>query len=153
MRRAGASGILLAILLAFGWLPPLNDAVYPPPEASVMATRSLSGTSSAPPVTRKTPALGGASPSPAAPTTEPLPTPGHSLTGTASWGYFSGHVVTRVPRGTPITVIGPLGSWSGKSWGYGPAKWTGRIVDADREVFRLLCGDPSKGLCTVTLEW
>lgn len=79
--------------------------------------------------------------------------PGHSLTGIASWGYFSGHVVTRLPRGTPITVTGPLGSWSGKSWGYGPAKWTGRIVDADREVFRLLCGDPSKGLCTVTLEW
>ena len=78
---------------------------------------------------------------------------GTSVAGIASWGWFGGHVVTRLPRGTRITVCGELGCWSGKSWGYGPAKRTGRIVDLDREVFRDLCGAPSKGLCEVTLTW
>lgn len=75
------------------------------------------------------------------------------MTGTASWGPFSGHVVTRLERGTPIKVCGKLGCWSGKSWGYGPAKWTGRIVDLDVAVFEDICAPRSVGLCRVTLYW
>lgn len=77
----------------------------------------------------------------------------HSVSGVASWGYFDGHVVTRLPRGTTILVTGPLGSWAGKSWGYGPAKWTRRVVDLDASVFRAICGSLSRGLCHVKLEW
>lgn len=77
----------------------------------------------------------------------------HSLRGIASWGPFGGHVVTRLPRGTSITIIGPLGRWSGLSWGYGPAKWTNRIADLDVTVFENVCGPRSIGLCKVTLIW
>lgn len=77
-----------------------------------------------------------------------------SLSGIASWGDFGGHVVTRLPRGTRIEVVGPHGTWRGVSWGYGPAKWTERIVDLDRSVFNDLCGNPViLGLCKVTLRW
>ncbi len=88
----------------------------------------------------------------ARPTTREGGTP-HSLRGIASWGPFSGHVVTRLPRGMPIVVTGPLGTWRGVSWGYGPAAWTGRIADLDRSVFAAICGPPSRGICTVTLRW
>jgi len=77
---------------------------------------------------------------------------GGSLRGTASWGPFAGHVVTRLPRGTRIEIVGPHGTWQGFSWGYGPARRTGRIVDLDYTVFKSLCGSPEiLGLCTVTL--
>ena len=88
------------------------------------------------------------------PSLKPSPTSGPVRTsrGIASWGDFGGHVVTRLPRGTRIAVVGPLGTWHGRSWGYGPAAYTGRIVDLDREVFRDICGDPViLGLCTVKL--
>jgi hypothetical protein len=61
--------------------------------------------------------------------------------------------VTRFPRGTPIVVTGPLGTWRGLSWGYGPAKYTGRIADLDRLIFAAICGAPSRGICEVTLRW
>jgi hypothetical protein len=77
--------------------------------------------------------------------------------GEASWGYLTGHVVTRYPRGTAIRVCGPLGCWPsattwGASWGYGPARRTGRIVDLDRSVFAAICGNPRQGVCQVVLE-
>jgi hypothetical protein len=78
---------------------------------------------------------------------------GSEISGIASWGDFGGHVVTRLPRGTSIFVAGPQGGWTGTSWGYGPAKSTGRIVDLDRQVFAAICGSPSKGLCRVTLGY
>ena len=71
--------------------------------------------------------------------------------GVASWGYFDGQVVTRYPAGTPIMVCSDSACWSGYSAGYGPAWSTGRIVDLDRSVFELLCGDPGQGLCDVAL--
>ncbi len=79
--------------------------------------------------------------------------PGHVLRGIASWGAGWSGVVTRLPRGTRITVTGPLGSWSGRSVGYGPAKWTGRIADLSRGVFMAICGPLSRGLCRVELRW
>jgi len=82
-----------------------------------------------------------------------VPMPGVSLSGIASWGYGWSGVVTRLPRGTQITVTGPLGSWSGRSVGYGPAVWTDRIADLSRSVFELICGDPRMGLCKVTVSY
>jgi hypothetical protein len=76
------------------------------------------------------------------------------LRGEASWGYgFRGHVVTRYRRGTTIRVCGKLGC-TGKvrSWGYGPAKRTGRIADLDVGVFENVCGPRSMGTCNITLE-
>jgi hypothetical protein len=77
-----------------------------------------------------------------------------SITGEASWGYgFKGHVVTRYPRGTVIRVCGPIGCTPKvRSWGYGPAKWTGRIADLDVHVFEHVCGPRSIGTCQVRLE-
>ena len=77
------------------------------------------------------------------------------IRGEASWGYgFYGHVVTRYPRGTIIRVCGKLGCTGRvKSWGYGPAKRTGRIADLDINVFRNVCGDPIRlGVCQIRLE-
>lgn len=94
------------------------------------------------------------------PTTKPKPqtTSGRRaslvIRGEASWGYgFKGHVVTRYKRGTIIRVCGPLGC-TGKvrSWGYGPAKSTGRIADLDVHVFEDICGPRSIGVCDIKLE-
>jgi hypothetical protein len=74
--------------------------------------------------------------------------------GEASWGYgFHGNIVTRYPRGTPIRVCGPLActEWV-ESWGYGPAKRTGRIVDLDVHVFEDICAPRRMGVCQVTLQ-
>jgi hypothetical protein len=78
-----------------------------------------------------------------------------TITGTASWGRWPGHVVTRLPRGTSIFVEGPTGGWTGPSFGYGPDPdiFPERIVDLDREVFRWVCGDPSIGICKVRLSY
>lgn len=97
-----------------------------------------------------------APPTPVADT--PAPVVPHRLAGEASWGDFGGHVVTRLARGTRIRVCGALGCWPsvttwGRSWGYGPAKRTGRIVDLDRSVFAAICGDPRRGVCQVVLRW
>lgn len=74
----------------------------------------------------------------------------HVTIGVASWGDFDGHIVTRLSRGTPVSVCGPVGCVHGRSWGYGPGA-PGRIADLDRELFRLVCGDPRLGLCRVAL--
>lgn len=79
-----------------------------------------------------------------------------TLTGTASWGYgWPGHVVTRLPRGTPIIVTGPLGAWTGASWGYGPDPdiFPERIADLDVLIFEAICGPRSMGVCAVTVEY
>lgn len=73
--------------------------------------------------------------------------------GTASWGDGWHGVVTRLPRGTRICVRGPLGSWCGRSVGYGPAAYTHRVADLSRAVFRLVCGPLSAGLCRVGVSW
>lgn len=94
IRRAGATGILLAIVLAFGWLPPLNDAVYPPPEDR---GSTVSGIPTAP---VEIDGSGGPGPSPTAlvvPTAEPA-IPASSAgdasvsgqSGTATWFCLEG---------------------------------------------------------------
>lgn len=107
---------------------------------------------------------------PASPTPEPTFTPSpapsasrntskaqaptRTLRGEASWGYgFKGHIVTRYKRGTIIRVCGPLGCTPKvRSWGYGPAKYTGRIADLDVNVFEDVCGPRSIGVCQIRLE-
>jgi hypothetical protein len=76
------------------------------------------------------------------------------IRGEASWGYgFKGNVVTRYPRGTHIRVCGKLGCTGVvHSWGYGPAKYTGRIADLDVNVFEDVCGPRSIGVCQIRLE-
>ena len=85
--------------------------------------------------------------------TRPAATPAAhaALRGVASWGDGWTGVVTRLPRGTAIRVCGPLGCWSGRSVGYGPAARTGRVADLSRAVFARICGSPSMGLCPVTV--
>ena len=66
--------------------------------------------------------------------------------------------MTRLARGTRIRLCGALGCWPsasawGRSYGYGPAVWTGRLVDLDRSVFAAICGNPAAGLCDVVLRW
>lgn len=90
------------------------------------------------------------------PVSSPKATTGPSkvITGEASWGYgFHGHVVTRYPRGTIIRVCGRLGCTGRvRSWGYGPAKYTGRIADLDVGVFENVCGPRGMGVCQIRLE-
>lgn len=92
---------------------------------------------------------------PAAPSSGPMTRPSASrLSGTASWGCCWAGVVTRLRRGTPIRVCGPIPPcWSGRSEGYGPAVWTGRIADLSMAVFTAICGPLSRGLCRVVLTW
>jgi hypothetical protein len=72
--------------------------------------------------------------------------------GWATWGPFSGHVVTRLPRGTRIRVCGAGGCWTGRSWGYGP-KRLDRVADLDLTLFPAICGLPlTAGTCRVKLE-
>jgi len=109
------------------------------------------------PGSSSTPSHTPAIPTPEAPaaTAEARPGAGfrHSLTGIASWGYGWAGVVTRLPRGTPICVYGPIGHWCGRSEGYGPAKRTGRIADLSKAVFADVVGDPRIGLGKVKLTW
>ncbi len=129
-----------------------SDALIFHPVASVASATPASPSSSV-----------ASSPKPAStPKATPLPTSTTSTTrtsivrtlrGEASWGYgFKGHVVTRYPRGTIIRVCGPIGcTGKVKSWGYGPAKYTGRIADLDVHVFEAVCGPRSAGICRITL--
>lgn len=122
--------------------------------------RPVLGVASVTPATSPTPTP---SPAPTAtPTTSatpkatpiPIERPSKVLRGEASWGYgFKGNVVTRYPRGTHIRVCGPLGCTGVvHSWGYGPAKYTGRIADIDVNVFENVCGPRSIGICNIRLE-
>lgn len=141
---------------AAGRVPASPQAV---PDSAFQRVTIASPSTSAPPV-ESTPSLSTPTPFPrhlaVQPVSSPKATTGPSkvITGEASWGYgFYGHVVTRYPRGTRIRVCGPIGCTKVvKSWGYGPAKWTGRIADLDVGVFENICGPRSRGVCEVTLE-
>lgn len=52
-------------------------------------------------------------------------------------------------------IVGPLGTWQGVSWGYGPDPDTfpERVADLDVTVFEKVCGPRSKGTCEVTLGY
>lgn len=131
---------------------PTSIAPLPPEAFRAFPTASYAASATPAP----TPVL---SPEPTPrPTTKPKPqtTSGPSvvLRGEASWGYgFKGNVVTRYPRGTHIRVCGPIGCTGlVHSWGYGPAKYTGRIADLDVNVFEDVCGPRGVGVCDIKLE-
>lgn len=154
-RRSVALAILLSLtLLALSSSPTreaqpsvpaaVTESSFMPVEVATPASDTAGGPSLASATPLASSPVGTASP--------PNSEPSASWRGTASWGDFGGHVVTRLPRGTRIEVVGPHGTWHGRSWGYGPAKWTGRIVDLDVRVFEDICGPRSLGLCKVTLS-
>jgi len=134
-------GLLALLLMACQPGPIQSIGIPPTPTPSVTSFVQASPT--------------GESPSPSA-TSSPRPTPfgpsGNTVlwkSGIASWGYFAGHAVTRLRRGTSIVIVGPLGTWRGRSWGYGPKASTGRVADLDISIFRDICGPSSLGLCDV----
>lgn len=156
MRRA-LLALSLAVVACASSVVSTTTARAPSPLATIGPSAWITVTT-----TPSWPSLTPSSPDPTSgpspkPSTKPTSKPRTSVYtrswyGEASWGYFGGHVVTRLPRGTRIEIVGPLGRWRGVSWGYGPAKWTGRIADLDKEVFRSVCGSPSRGVCNATLK-
>lgn len=151
-----AAGLLLAMAVVASsrasqpspHAEPTAWAPVPTSSPTPTASPSATGTRAAP-----TGTPGAATPPAHAPRpTGRIGTASERLTGTASWGYGWSGVVTRLPRGTRICVRGPLGSWCGRSVGYGPAAYTRRIADLSRAVFEKVCGDPSAGLCRIVLE-
>ncbi len=115
------------------------------------------------PVTKST-ASAAATPKPRpSPTPKPRPSPTpklapaivyvHHVSGRATWGRFSGAVITRLLPGTRIKVCGRLGCWEGVSSGYGPSPDGGNLVDLDAAIFRRINGPLSTGVGEVVLSW
>lgn len=102
-----------------------------------------------------------AAPATTAPKPRPAPTPKpapaivyqHKATGNATWGYFGGAVITRLPPGTQIRVCGSLGCWEGVSSGYGPSAGGGNLVDLDAAVFQRIGGPLGTGVRSIVLSW
>jgi hypothetical protein len=65
--------------------------------------------------------------------------PRYKMTGTASF-YDNGTTAMRLPRGTVIVICGAAGCIERVVNDYGPAKYTGRIVDMYRPDFFRICG-------------
>ena len=93
-----------------------------------------------------------ASPKPSGGTVKPAASPHGSSTlwGEASW-YASNCNCTamRIWRGRAVWVRGPVGEVRVRINDYGPAKWTGRIIDLNPNSFQAVCGRLSKGVCDV----
>lgn len=149
----GATLFFVACSQGLGQLPSAEGVTSPTYQPIV------TGLSTFPPFTAE-PAV------PATPATTPVstatPAPKRTATtgplvlrGVASYGPFSGHIVTRYKRGTLVRATGPNGrSDIVKSWGYGPDPkiFPERIADLDTSWFRVVCGPTSMGLCNITLE-
>jgi hypothetical protein len=69
----------------------------------------------------------------------PLPAPRQTLTGTATW-YTNGTTAMRLPRGTLVKICGSATCVVRRIGDYGPATWTGHIVDLTPQDFRTVCG-------------
>lgn len=76
-----------------------------------------------------------------------------TLSGTASFYDNGTTAMTAVPRGTIIVICGAAGCIQRVVNDYGPAKWTGRIIDMYRPDFFAICGCGSwSGLTHVTVR-
>lgn len=64
----------------------------------------------------------------------------YSLTGYASFYDFGTTAMRTVPRGTTIVICGAGGCVQRVVNDYGPAAWTGRIIDMYRPDFFAICG-------------
>ncbi len=79
--------------------------------------------------------------------------PKYTLTGTASFYDNGTTAMTAVPRGTTIVICGKAGCIERVVNDYGPAAWTGRLIDMYRPDFFLICGCGSwSGLTQVTVK-
>jgi hypothetical protein len=79
--------------------------------------------------------------------------PRATMSGAASF-YSNGTTAMRdVPRGTTIVICGAGGCVERIVSDYGPAKWTGRIIDMDKPDFFAICGCGSwSGTTQVTIR-
>lgn len=79
--------------------------------------------------------------------------PRATLRGEASFYDFGTTAMRDVPRGTTIVICGNGGCIQRVVNDYGPAKWTGRIIDMYRPDFFQVCGCASfAGTTTVTVR-
>jgi hypothetical protein len=100
----------------------------------------------APPDERAQPAL------PAAQSVSSWRQPRYTITGSASF-YDNGTTAMRIPRGTTVVICGGGGCIERKINDYGPAAYTGRIVDMYRPDFFRICGCGWwSGTTTVTIK-
>jgi hypothetical protein len=78
--------------------------------------------------------------------------PKYTVSGTASF-YDNGTTAMRLPRGTVIVVCGAAGCLERVVNDYGPAAYTGRVIDMYRPDFVAVCGcSSSSGLTQVTIK-
>ncbi|HEX5240349.1 MAG TPA: hypothetical protein VFW20_05065 [Candidatus Limnocylindrales bacterium] len=76
-----------------------------------------------------------------------------TLSGIASFYDNGTTAMTAVPRGTIIVICGAGGCLQRVVNDYGPAKWTGRLIDMYRPDFFAICGCGSyAGLTNVTVR-
>ena len=78
--------------------------------------------------------------------------PKYTVSGTASF-YSNGTTAMRLPRGTVIVVCGAAGCLERVVNDYGPAAYTGRVIDMYKPDFFAICGCGSwSGLTQVTIK-
>jgi hypothetical protein len=78
--------------------------------------------------------------------------PLYTVSGTASF-YTYGTTAMRLPRGTVVVVCGAAGCLERVINDYGPADWTGRVIDMYKPDFFAICGCASwSGLTEVTIK-
>ena len=79
--------------------------------------------------------------------------PKATMTGYASFYDFGTTAMRNVPRGTTIVICGAGGCIERVVSDYGPAAYTGRIIDMYRPDFFAICGCPwYSGTTTVTVK-
>jgi hypothetical protein len=78
--------------------------------------------------------------------------PRYSVSGIASW-YTNGTTAMRLPRGTIVVICGAGGCIERVINDYGPAAYTGRVIDMYKPDFFAVCGCGWwDGLATVTVR-
>lgn len=78
--------------------------------------------------------------------------PKYTVSGTASF-YDNGTTAMRLPRGTVIVICGAAGCLERVVNDYGPAAYTGRVIDMYRPDFFAICGCGSyAGLTQVSIR-
>lgn len=78
--------------------------------------------------------------------------PKYTLSGTASF-YSNGTTAMRLPRGTVIVICGAAGCLERVVNDYGPAAYTGRVIDMYKPDFFAICGCGSyAGLTQVSIR-
>jgi hypothetical protein len=78
--------------------------------------------------------------------------PKYTISGIASF-YSNGTTAMRLPRGTVIVVCGGAGCLERVVNDYGPAAYTGRVIDMYKPDFFAICGCGSwSGLTNVTIR-